>query len=316
MSCSTGGTSNGSLICSVSVGMTGATARIGSVLLRVMAFFISNCCNCRLVCETIRFCLAVATELLRLHHRDGRQRADLHLLLGIGERLVRQLQRALLHLHVLVGIHQVPVDVLDLRNRLMIWFWKAASMMARLLRAMRIQRRFELKPNPCNRCCRNWKRKLALSAGIHRVERRIGCDATVVDSRPTSACRSGSPGCRAKLAVVVALIQRRGAGENDGGLRRRSRVRSSSRYPSGPDRSCRWARLRPGSRPRYPPRLRLLRLRRSMVPPAPPPVDLWPRASSAGCCRAGVRPEFPVPVRYSRRVRPRRSWCAECPRRR
>ena len=29
----------------------------------VMAFFISSCSSCRLVCDRIRFCLAVATPL-------------------------------------------------------------------------------------------------------------------------------------------------------------------------------------------------------------------------------------------------------------
>ena len=48
------------------------------------------------------------------HHFDGRQGSDFHLLLVIGERLVRQGQRVLLHFDVLVSIHQVPVHVLDL----------------------------------------------------------------------------------------------------------------------------------------------------------------------------------------------------------
>ena len=118
MSCSTGGISNGSLICRVSVGITGAIARIGSAILRVMAFFISSCCNCRLVCAMIRFCLAVATELLACTTVMGARVPISTCFCVVGEGLVRQFQRSLLHLHVLVGVDQVPVDVLDLRHRL------------------------------------------------------------------------------------------------------------------------------------------------------------------------------------------------------
>src|SRR5262249_8974689 len=54
---------------------------------------------------------------LRPHHVQGRQSADLHLLLVIGERLLRQRQGTFFYLAVFVGIHQVPVDVLDLAYR-------------------------------------------------------------------------------------------------------------------------------------------------------------------------------------------------------
>jgi len=58
----------------------------------------------------------------RAHDFDRRQRPDLDLFPIIGERFLRQRQRTLLHLHVLVGIHQVPINVLNLdhgRNHLL-----------------------------------------------------------------------------------------------------------------------------------------------------------------------------------------------------
>ncbi len=54
---------------------------------------------------------------LRTHNFNRCQGANLHLLLIVGERLFRQGQRFLLHLHVLVGVDQVPVNVLDLIHR-------------------------------------------------------------------------------------------------------------------------------------------------------------------------------------------------------
>ena len=54
---------------------------------------------------------------LRTHNFDRRQGANLHLLFIVGERLLRQGQRFLLHLHVLVGIDQVPINILDLIHR-------------------------------------------------------------------------------------------------------------------------------------------------------------------------------------------------------
>ena len=39
---------------------------------------------------------------------------DLRLLLGIGQRLLRIGQRFLLHAHVFVGIHQIPIHIFDL----------------------------------------------------------------------------------------------------------------------------------------------------------------------------------------------------------
>ena len=82
-----------------------------------MAFFINNCCNCRLVCAIIRFCLARGYRTLRLHHGNRRQGTDLHLLFRVRQRLVGQFERPLLHLDVLVSVDQVPVDVFDLRHR-------------------------------------------------------------------------------------------------------------------------------------------------------------------------------------------------------
>ena len=48
---------------------------------------------------------------------DRRQAADFHLLLGIGERLVGESQRFLLHPSVLVGVNQIPVHGLNLVHR-------------------------------------------------------------------------------------------------------------------------------------------------------------------------------------------------------
>ena len=51
---------------------------------------------------------------LRPHHLDGRQCADLHLLLRIGEGLLGKRERLFLHPYIFVGVHQVPVHVFDL----------------------------------------------------------------------------------------------------------------------------------------------------------------------------------------------------------
>jgi len=51
---------------------------------------------------------------LRTHYLNGRHGSDLRLLLGIGQRLLRIGQRFLLHAHVFVGIHQIPIHIFDL----------------------------------------------------------------------------------------------------------------------------------------------------------------------------------------------------------
>ena len=48
---------------------------------------------------------------------DGGNRQQFHLFLVIFERLLGKADGALLYLHVLYGVHQVPIDVLDLRSR-------------------------------------------------------------------------------------------------------------------------------------------------------------------------------------------------------
>ena len=47
----------------VEVGITSASASLGSTSVRLSAFFISNCCNCRLVWATVNACWSVATVL-------------------------------------------------------------------------------------------------------------------------------------------------------------------------------------------------------------------------------------------------------------
>ena len=53
---------------------------------------------------------------LRANYLDGSERADLNLLLIVGERFLRQRNGTLLGSYVLVGVYQVPVDILDLGN--------------------------------------------------------------------------------------------------------------------------------------------------------------------------------------------------------
>ena len=72
-----------------------------------------------------------------------------------------------LHFYIFVGVDQVRSEMFSICETVcMIWFWKLASMMARSLRAILIQRRFELNPNPCNKCCRKVNWKLALTDGF------------------------------------------------------------------------------------------------------------------------------------------------------
>ena len=59
----------------------------------------------------------MATALCDCTTVSGASVPCVHLLLVIGERLVGQVKRALLHGHVFIGVDQVPVNVLDLRNR-------------------------------------------------------------------------------------------------------------------------------------------------------------------------------------------------------
>ena len=56
-------------------------------------------------------------RILRPNNLDGRQAADLNLLLIIRERLLRKRQRLLGHTDILIGKHQVPVEVFDLIYR-------------------------------------------------------------------------------------------------------------------------------------------------------------------------------------------------------
>ena len=48
---------------------------------------------------------------------DGRQAADLDLLLIVGQRLLGERKGFLRHSHILIGKHQVPVEVFDLIYR-------------------------------------------------------------------------------------------------------------------------------------------------------------------------------------------------------
>ena len=61
--------------------------------------------------------LVLRDGALRADDFDGRQAADFHLLLGVGERLLGEGQRFFLHAHVLVGIDQIPIHVFDLVDR-------------------------------------------------------------------------------------------------------------------------------------------------------------------------------------------------------
>ena len=56
-------------------------------------------------------------RILRPNNLDRRQAADLNLLLIIRERLLRKRQRLLGHTDILIGKHQVPVEVFDLIHR-------------------------------------------------------------------------------------------------------------------------------------------------------------------------------------------------------
>ena len=58
--------------------------------------------------------LIAGHRALRPHRFDGSQSADFHLLLRVGKRLLREGQGLILHPHVFVREHQVPVDVFDL----------------------------------------------------------------------------------------------------------------------------------------------------------------------------------------------------------
>ena len=53
---------------------------------------------------------------LSAHHFDGGESANLNLLLGVRKSLLRESQRLILHPHVFIGEHQIPVDVFDLVN--------------------------------------------------------------------------------------------------------------------------------------------------------------------------------------------------------
>src|SRR6185369_16183045 len=54
---------------------------------------------------------------LRANDLDRSKSSDLDLLAVVAQGAICKLKRALLYLHVLVGVDQVPVDVLDLGNR-------------------------------------------------------------------------------------------------------------------------------------------------------------------------------------------------------
>ena len=102
----------------VEVGITSAVARVGSFRVRVSAFFISNCSNCRLVCASRNQLLILRDGALRAHRFDRSQAADLDLLLGVGESFLRKGQRFILHAGIFVGVDQVPVDIFDLIDRI------------------------------------------------------------------------------------------------------------------------------------------------------------------------------------------------------
>src|SRR5690349_23236419 len=54
---------------------------------------------------------------LRANYLNWGKRTDFNLFFVVGESFLRQSQRALFYLHVFVGVHQVPVNILDLVDR-------------------------------------------------------------------------------------------------------------------------------------------------------------------------------------------------------
>src|SRR5579864_7102796 len=100
----------------VSVGTTDAEASTGSLRSRVIAFLTRSSCSCKPFCESNRSWLRADSSLSAFITSMGAI-ASIYLFAVIGERFLRQFQGAFLDLNVLICVHQIPVDILDLRHR-------------------------------------------------------------------------------------------------------------------------------------------------------------------------------------------------------
>ena len=85
-------------------------------MFRVIAFFISNCCKLKVYLRRNQILLGGGYGTLGLHDGERRQRSCRDLLLVVRKSLVRKIEGALLYGHVLVRIHQVPINIFDLRD--------------------------------------------------------------------------------------------------------------------------------------------------------------------------------------------------------
>src|SRR5262249_8314085 len=135
------------------------------------------------------------------------------------ERLLRQRQGTLLYFEVFIGIHQVPVDVLDLA-------YTNDHLLAKALRTDLLVVLGDVNQAHVNAAAKPLEQMLSESQREVRIERWIGGSANIVARKPRVIQNDGES-CSRRVSLVVGeitetlvLVEHRSAGQKRGALRR------------------------------------------------------------------------------------------------